>query len=192
MDVDVFVPGFIRTSWPEFEIDSLCGPAPTWIERAGDLVVDGEINWSTPECANLGVDSFDVPPGTYPVFVGSDSYADRYFVRMVFIAFTTSDRLAAATWHGDEDGFLQIEDYTCLWSETAERHVGPEDLGRFKEAVLSAESLSRRGPWLDEVVEPGSGVNVMVFPVRDAGVSSIELLDEDDERAGLLYYTWSP
>jgi hypothetical protein len=90
MDLNVLVPELIKRNWAWADLNSPCGALPQWIERAGDLVTDGPIVWSTPDDAPFGEVSHDVPPGTYPVFVGVDGYDDsgrtRYDVRVVFVA----------------------------------------------------------------------------------------------------------
>ncbi|WP_405984275.1 hypothetical protein [Streptomyces sp. NBC_00872] len=198
MDMDVFVPEFIRKSWTELEMESLCGPGPRWIDRAGDLVVvDGDLNWSTPECADSGIDSFEVRPGVYPVYAGSvglgeDPGQSRHYVTTLFVALAAADELADSTWDFDESSALRIDGYACLWSDRAERNMPVESFVRFKESTLSTGVLSRRGPWIDEVTDPGSGANVMVFPVADNSVSTLKALNENGELLALLYLTWSP
>jgi hypothetical protein len=197
MDMDVFAPEFIRKSWPDLGMDSLCGPVPRWIDRAGDLVVvDSEVNWSTPECSDSGIDTYEMAPGTYPVYAGSfdlsDSVQVRYYVNTLFIAFASPEKIAESTWHVDESAALRIDGYACLWSRRAEQHTPFETLLGYRESMLSAETLSRRGPWINEVADLDSGANVMAFPVADNSVSGIEALDEDGELRALLYFTWSP
>ena len=61
----------------------------------------------------------------------------------------------------------------------------------FRESMLSAEPLSRRGPWINEVTDLDSGANVTVFPVADNSVFAIEALNEEGELLALLYFTRS-
>ncbi|SFR03781.1 hypothetical protein SAMN04488564_102388 [Lentzea waywayandensis] len=196
MDLDVFVPELIRRNWAWADLNSPCGALPQWIERAGDLVADGEIVWSTPDDAPFGEAAHEVPPGTYPVFIGTDGYSaddgrTRYDVRVVFIALAGPEKLAAATWRHDQAGLMTVENYTWLASAKANEFVTGETFARLKDAVLSAESVHRRGPWPNEVVDPDSGLNVLLFPSYDggSGISCIELVDED-ELVGLLHFSY--
>jgi hypothetical protein len=199
MDMDVFAPNLIRKTWPDLGLDSLSGSVPKWIDRAGDLVVvGGEVNWSTPE-SHDGTDEFEVAPGTYPVYAGVDEFREpedpgraRYHVRVLFIAFATPEKIAESSWHLDGASGLQIDGYACLWSRRAQQCTPHETLLGFRDSVYSAEVLSRRRPWINEVTDRESGANVMVFPVLDSFVSSVELLDADEELLALLYFTWSP
>ena len=196
MDIDVLVPELIRQNWEWADLNSPCGALPQWIERAGDLVADGAIVWSTPDDAPFGETAHEVPAGTYPVFVGIDgddeSERTRYDVRVVFIALAGSEKLAAATWRHEQAGLMTIEDYTCLASDKANRLLTGEAFARLKETVLSDESVHRKGPWPHEVVDPASGLNVMLFPAYDggSGVSCIELVDENEELVGLLHFSY--
>ncbi|WP_330276282.1 hypothetical protein OG205_11975 [Lentzea sp. NBC_00516] len=197
MDMDVFVPELIKRNWAWADANSPCGALPQWIERAGDLVVDGPVVWSTPDDTPFGEDSYDVPPGTYPVFIGIDGYGDdpertRYDVRVVFIALAGPEKLAEATWRHDQAGLMTIENYTCLASGKAIAFITGETFARLKEAVLSTGSVHRKGPWPSEVVDPETGLNVMLFPSYDSasGISCIELVDEAEELVGLLHFSY--
>jgi hypothetical protein len=85
---------------------------------------------------------------------------------------------------------MTIEDYTCLAGEKAGEFHAAETFCRLREE--SAESVHRRGPWPDEVVDPDSRLNVMLFPACDggSGTSCIELVDEDEELAGLPHFSY--
>jgi hypothetical protein len=194
MDVDAFVPELIRRNWAWADANSPCGAVPRWIERAGDLVVDGTVVWSTPDDTPFGEDSYAVPPGTYPVFIGTDydSESTRYDVRVVFIALAGPEKLAEATWRHEQGGLLTIEGYTCLASEKANQLITQETFARLKEAVLSPENADQRGPWPNEVVDPDTGLNVMLFPSYDgaSGISCIELVDDDEQLVGLLHFSY--
>ncbi|MCR3750606.1 hypothetical protein [Lentzea californiensis] len=196
MDVDLFVPELIKRNWAWVDLNSPCGALPRWIDRAGDLVTDGPIVWSTPDDAPFGERAYEVPPGTYPVFVGVDGYDEpggtRYDVRVVFIALAGPEELATAEWRHDQAGLMTIEGYTCLASQKATGFLTAETLGRLREEVLSAGSVHRRGPWPDEVVDQESGLNVMLFPADDCGlgVSCVELVAGDGELAGLLHFSY--
>lgn len=197
MDMDVFAPEFIRENWAWADRNSPCGSLPQWIERAGDLVVDGPVTWSTPDDAPFGERSYDVPPGTYPVFIGMDAVTDDdperpwYDVRVVFLALAGPEELAGATWRHEQGGLLTIEDYTCLSSQKAYGLVSGETFARLKESVLSSEIRYRRGPWPNEVVDQDTGLNMMFFPsYESSGVSCVELVGEADELVGLLHFSY--
>ncbi|MFF3750325.1 hypothetical protein ACFYYH_07665 [Streptomyces sp. NPDC002018] len=129
---------------------SLCGPGPGRIDRAGDLVVvDGEVNWSTPECAGSGIDSYDMAPGTYPVYAGSVDLGDgerpgqvRYYVNTLFVAFATPEAISESTGYFDESAALRIDAYACLWSRRAERKT----LTGLRESMLSPKPFPGEGP----------------------------------------------
>lgn len=52
--------------------------------------------------------------------------------------------------------------------------------------------MHRKGPWPSEVVDPETGLNVMLFPSYDSasGISCIELVDEAEELVGLLHFSY--
>jgi hypothetical protein len=116
----------------------------------------------------------------------------RYYVTTLFIAFAAPEEIAESSWYFDDSAALRIDGYACLWSSRAEQHTPFETLQGFRESMLSAETLSRRGPWINAVADPDSGANVLAFPVADNSVSCVEALTEDGELLALLYFTWSP
>ncbi|MFI0422858.1 hypothetical protein ACH34R_31585 [Spongiactinospora sp. 9N601] len=193
----------------ELELEDVFGPPPQWIDRAGDLVTDGDVNWSTPEFTKDGTFYHAVPPGRYPVYAGTDRYdlsdtggPPRYYVNTLFmplVPLLPADRLADAQW--DDEGYDDgpyFRDYACLWSVGAERATLPhwgnksEAILRIERSLLSEEALSRRGNWTDDLVDPASGANVLSFPVWDNTLRGFEARDADDEILALLFVVWSP
>ncbi|RBQ15579.1 hypothetical protein DP939_34980 [Spongiactinospora rosea] len=204
--MDAFAPEFVRRTWVELELEEMFGSPPQWIDRAGDLVTDGDVNWSTPELTKDGTFYHGVPPGRYPVYAGTDRYdlfgADgptRYYVNTLFMPLVPPDRLADAQW--DDEGYdngPHFRDYACLWSVGAERATLPhsgdksETILRIERSLLSEEALSRRGNWTDDLVDPVSGANVLSFPVWESTIRGFEARDADDEILALLFVAWYP
>jgi len=202
MDMDAFVSGFIKTvadvemiKWLE---SAFLSCLPERLDRVGDLVVvDNKICWFTPEIGHEGGFSHVVPDGTYPVYAAGTlsedaDEPDRYCVNLLFIPLVAPERMTSPIWNWGYDGVSQeLRDYACLMSERASR-VTREDpqneaIVRARKALLSDQARTRRDNWIDEIVDPETGANVLAFPVDLEGrVDGFEARSKDGEILAIL------
>ncbi|ONK13549.1 hypothetical protein [Streptomyces sp. MP131-18] len=203
MDMDAFVPKFIRTvvdvdmnKWLGTEIVNF---PPDRVDRAGDLVVVGnKVVWLTPELGCEGGFRHLVPDGTYPVYAAgylSGAYGDepeRYCVNVLFIPLVERARLTAPSWNWGYGGVSQeLGEYACLMSWRASQ-VTREDprneaIARARNALLADQARTRNDNWANEIVDPKTGANVLAFPVQDDGsVCGFEARSTDGEILAVL------
>ncbi|MFD2422717.1 hypothetical protein [Amycolatopsis pigmentata] len=176
-----------------------------WFDRVGDLVVvDGIVGWMTPELSRDGPFTHEVPPGTYPVYVGGRDYSSKGVsenrVTTVVVPMADANTIVKAEW--DEEGYgdyMRLDDYACLWDERASRATLPhwafgdadksEAILNIERIVKSPEVLATRGKWPNVVVDPATGANVLAFPIAGDGLTGFEARDHTDEIVCLLLAT---
>lgn len=168
--------------------------APEWFDRAGDLVVvDGNVSWTSP--GSEGGFHHEMPPGTYPVYVGTFGYVEdawhpdgiHYRTSMIVIPFAEPARIGAAEWGDGYDDYQQLDDYALLCDGRAGHAADDSLLAAATERILAEGPFHRRHNWVDVVVDQPSGANVMVFPASGEAVQGIEARDDDDELLCLMF-----
>ncbi|MFG1643329.1 hypothetical protein ACGFMK_23795 [Amycolatopsis sp. NPDC049252] len=174
---------------------------PDWFDHAGNLVVvDGTVRWNTPGVQ--GGFCHSVPVGTHPVYVGTYTFGQddwkpdeiRYFTSVLVIPFAGPARIDAAQWDEGYDDHQELEDYAVLCDDRADgkvEHPGPAgEPSLFEQArdrIRADGPRYRRHNWVDQVVDPATGANAMIFPADAEAVYGIEAEDENGELLCLVF-----
>ncbi|MCS7475359.1 hypothetical protein ACFFQW_31335 [Umezawaea endophytica] len=168
---------------------------PTWFDHAGDLVVaNGQVIWETPWETEGGF-VHTLPPGAYPVHVGTSAHtpddrdpdAFRYTTRMLVITLAEPERIVDADWDVEGyDDIHEVEDYAVLWGEEAMRSTlpHPDKVPAFfhdvRERIETKGPFLRRDNWAEVVLDQETGVNALVFPIIAENLTGYEIVDDEE------------
>lgn len=167
---------------------------PEEFQRVADLTVAGNVVYSCPEPPEWS-ECGDVPPGSYPVYIGTVRRTGSSFVTMVLLPLAEPEAVAEAAFEdavedwqplGAEIGFLWDSTAMDVFRPGRTRPEGFADLDAFV-AHTRAELAASGAAWVSVVANQETGANVLAFPVLDESALCLEGRDEDGKLVALLF-----
>ncbi|WP_460999899.1 hypothetical protein [Streptomonospora sediminis] len=156
---------------------------PQWFGRVGDLVVvgDDKVMWKDPKYWADGGCRYPAPPGTHPVYAAaydSGKHGTPHFrVFQLVLPFASWEQVAEAQWSRfDDPEGAQVENCAFLSTDRSEDAAvrrwwerESDTMPWLEEAVGSAGVLAEPGNYPSAIADPGSGANILGFPVVELG-----------------------
>ncbi|RAG85164.1 hypothetical protein DN069_13065 [Streptacidiphilus pinicola] len=158
------------------------GDRPEEFHHAGSLTVSGSVVFSNPEPEEWS-ESADVPPGRHPVHIGAVRHAGSALVTMLLIPLDEPGVIAAAGFGEPVADDYLGPDLGFLWDSTTMDDADLDALVAHVEEELTESDVA----WVNAVVDPETGANVLAFEVLHEVSVRRECRDGSGRLLALLY-----